>query len=271
MSLNYSMDGGTDSSGIITSTGIVNAPKLDCYYDGSMCTSHLPAAPETAQSLAHAYGEIVRGHQSCPYSTTDEITAASTPQKCSYFSRHDGQEFAFRYKEYNLEDSVGGYPYLTDRVIRAWPGQCFKYHVNKNSTYLRDANDGIKEEWVFPFYNETYSGILPIPRPSAAFDATTYIWNGTHVPQNATVQTCGPRCVWLYAYQSYGTITKRPNTIFQCPITISDVSNVTLATQNIPNDTARLAAASIALSGRYTNPNGSVDKVWSQYQLYTFG
>ena len=170
--------------------------------------------------------------------------------------------------EYNLNDDFGSFPHLTDRIIKASTGTCYQYSVGIPTTI--DSTDGIQAEFVMPFYNATFNGSLPIPRPDAAFDATTYIWNGTLAPQNETVQTCGPRCVYLYAFQSQGIQTKRPNTMFQCPITIGEVtsSSPLQDAHKVPDDIARLAAASIALVGRYTNPKGSDGKVWTQYQLY---
>ncbi|KAL8650782.1 MAG: hypothetical protein Q9210_003627, partial [Variospora velana] len=56
-----------------------------------------------------------------------------------------------------------------------------------------------------------------------------------------------------------------------CPITVSEVINAQQPAHKVPDPTARLAAASIALSGRYTNPNESDDKHWQQYQWFPYG
>ena len=67
-------------------------------------------------------------------------------------------------------------------------------------------------------------------------------------------------------------MTTRPNTIFQCPITVSGLSSVSQKAQNFEGGNARVAAASIALLGRYTNPGGRESPaVWQQYQLYPWG
>ena len=256
------MDSGTDSNGITTSKGMVNATKLDCYYDNGICST----APETAQSQAHAFGEITRAQRSCPYSSDDDIK--SGPQNCSHFYSRDSLEFAVRYLDYNPRDSSHSHPFLTKRIVKAFPGECYRYDVGPIDT--ANGPDGIQEIWVVHFNNETYNGSLPVPKPSAAFDSTTYVYNGSLKPQEAIAQVCGPRCLWIYAFQSYSPITGRPNTMFQCPINVTDVSNVNNSAHVLPNDNARLAAASIALSGRYTNPNGP-EKEWQQYQLYPHG
>ena len=257
MSLTYSMDKGFNSSGIVTGPGTVQAARLN-FSDGEMPLDSL-------QSFIHAMGETTLGWSNCSYNTDDDIKKAS--QDCVYFTRTSGSEFAFRFAEYNLNDLSSAYPYRTDRIVKASPGNCYEYGVSKDKISEADSPDGKKEVFVYPFYNETYNGILPVPKPNSAFDATTYVWNGTEVPQNATVQLCGPRCVWLYAFQSIGDITDRPDMVYQCPITISEVSGTTQEAHILSDENARLLAASIALSGRYTNPNGP-RKVWRQYQLY---
>ena len=247
---------------------MVNMPALDCYYDNSTCATGPKSPPEIVQNLVHSYGEITRGFQRCPYRTDGDIFAH--PQNCTYFYNSDTQEFAFRYSEFNPSDHARTYPYLTNRTIKASASDCWQYNV-KDNTYAIDANDGKQETWVFNFNNETYDGSLPIPKPNTAYDSTTYVYNGSSVPQNATVQSCGPRCISLYAFRSYGSVTKRPSVLFQCSVNIGEVSNVTNDKQQIADFNARLAAASIALTGRYTNPNGSKYQQWEQYQLYPFG
>lgn len=98
-----------------------------------------------------------------------------------------------------------------------------------------------------------------------------YIYNGLLPPQNTTSQSCGTQCLWLYAWQNKNPKTQRSMLLFQCPISISAVSNITHDRQNLPDLNAGLAAASIALTGRYTNPNGSKEKIWQQYRVYPSG
>ena len=264
--LTYSMDRGTDSSGIITHSGTSEVASLECYSNGNSC----PKEPETPQSIAHAYGEVTQSYKSCAYGTDDDIKKAN--QSCTYFQRNDALEYAYRFREYNPADSTRTYPFLSDRIVKASPGRCYQFNIDANSVYPIDGTDGIAGTFVYPFHNETYNSSLAIPKADAAFDATSYVWNGTSPPQNDTEQSCGPRCVWLYAFQSIGVITHRPDLVFQCPITVEDVSGVSESdtVRNISDEIARLAAASIALSGRYTNPDGPT-RVWQQYQLYPWG
>lgn len=133
-----------------------------------------------------------------------------------------------------------------------------------------DSSDGKQDVRVLQYFNSTFNGKISVPKCDGALDSTTYIYNGVDPPQNGTSQLCGTRCLWLYAWQNKGSFTKRPMFLFQCPISISEVSNITPHRdwQILPDMNARLAAASIALTGRYTNTNGSREKSWQQYQLY---
>ena len=76
ISLTYSMDSGTNSSAILLHPGTVQAPRLDCYYSGRSeqnCTNPPQAAPETSQSIAHAYGEVGIGYSPCDYTNDEDI------------------------------------------------------------------------------------------------------------------------------------------------------------------------------------------------------
>lgn len=269
LGLTYSMDGGTDSANIIRSTGVVNVPLLNCYYDNGLCATRPKAPAEIVQNVAHSYGEITRGQLRCPYTSDSDIRVA--PQNCTYFYNTANPEFAFRYSEYNPKDDARAYPYLTDRIIKTSASDCYQYEMINSSFHKIDSPDGLQDTWVLPFHNETYNGSIPIPRSNAAFDSTTYVYNETSVPQNLTMSSCGPRCISLYAFRSYGTATKRPSVMFKCSVMVGEVSNAGNDTQQLPDMNARLAAASIALTGRYTNPYKSNIRDWQQYQLYPYG
>lgn len=86
--LTYSVDGGTDSTGIITQPGKVLASALDCYYDNSVCANNPDQAPEVSQNLAHSFGSIIRGQLGCPYDSDTDILDAS--QACYYFYKKKG-------------------------------------------------------------------------------------------------------------------------------------------------------------------------------------
>ena len=246
---------------------MVNVSKIDCYYAEGLCGNRPDAPPQITQNQAHTYGELTRGQRRCPYTTDQDIY--SSPQNCTYFYNRVSQEFAYRFAEYNPHDRASAYPYLTKRIVRASADNCHQYSVS--SIDAIDSQDGEKATWVFNYSNQTFNGSLSIPKPGAANDATTYVYNGLQAPQNATVQSCGPRCIQLFALRNDGPFTKRPRSLFRCYVTVSNVSNANEDAHRLPDDNARLAAASIALSGRYTHPAGSKGPQWQQYQLYPFG
>ncbi|KAL8786671.1 MAG: hypothetical protein Q9195_008107 [Heterodermia aff. obscurata] len=264
--LTYSMDGGTDATTITTRNGMVNVSKIDCYYAENICGNAPDAPPEITQNQAHTYGELTRGQRRCPYRSDEDIYGS--PQNCTYFYNNATQEFAYRYAEYNPHDRAKAFPYLTHRIVRASAGNCYQYDFD--SSYFIDSNDGKQETFVFLYSNQTYNGSIAIPRPVTAFDSSTYVYNGVLPPQNATVQSCGPRCILLYAFRSYGTITKRKNTFFQCSVTVSNVSNADQDAQKLPDDNARLAAASIAFS--YWETQGlTAEEVGSRMSEFAIG
>ncbi|KAL8686914.1 MAG: hypothetical protein Q9218_006768, partial [Villophora microphyllina] len=265
--LTYSMDNGQDSRTITTSRGSVSVPLVDCYYNNGTCTTSPGEPPEIAQNEAHSYGEITPGENVCHYTSDDQIFNAS--QDCEYFINQNRHEYAYRFMEFNPDDRARSYPFLTKRLIKASAGDCYQYTTG--DFYDVASGDGPQSVRVRPYSNGTHNGTISIPRPATAFDSTTYVYAGDFAPQNASAQACGPRCIWLYAFQSYGPVTKRDSSVFQCPITVSNVSNAGNPAHIVPDDTARMAAASIALTGRYTNPNGSEWKHWQQYQLYPYG
>ncbi|KAL8733952.1 MAG: hypothetical protein Q9181_003365 [Wetmoreana brouardii] len=265
--LTYSMDNGVGSHGITTSRNTVSVPRVDCYYNNGTCTTHPFQPPEVAQNEAHSYGEITRALKSCPYTTDDDIYHA--PQDCQYFTNRNGREFAYRFAEYNPKDLSRSYPYHTKRLIKASSGECYSYTTGR--FYDIASTDGPNSFRVWTYSNKTDNGTIGIPRPDTAFDSTAYVYNGVNAPQNASAIACGPRCIQLYAVRFNGKVTNRPGEVFKCPITVFDVTNVGDPAHVVPDDTARIAAASIALTGRYTNPNGSKVEHWEQYQLYSFG
>ena len=263
ISITYSIDQGTDSSGTVVNPGIVNASTLDCYYNKGSCPTGL-GTREQPQTLAHAYGGLVNAYESCPYNILEDIRNAN--QTCSYFTQEKGQEFALRYVEYNPRDLSHAYPFLTDRVITASTGQCFEYYVKNRTTVGSSLGPALVRS--IDFANDTYTGNIQFPKQLSAHNATIYVYNGTHKPQNEDWQSCGDRCIWIHAFSSPGKGQPR---MFSCPITISNVTNTMEPAQELPADMARLAAASIALSGRFTYPWRNTTRNWQQYQHYPRG
>ena len=56
---------------------------------------------------------------------------------------------------------------------------------------------------------------------------------------------------------------------YQCPITVSHVSNITDPKYDLADGMARVAASSIGLQGRFVNSSSHL--IWTQYQFYPYG
>lgn len=124
---------------------------------------------------------------------------------------------------------------------------------------------------LYEYTNGSFTDNITIPGAYGAFSGTTYIYRGIKVPQQAQTYACGQRCIKMWAHRSIGH--GENSTFFECPITVNNVSNVSNAaddSRRLPDDMARLVAASIALQGR---PSIGQDDniIWPQYQLYVFG
>ena len=240
---------------------MVNAPNLTSYFG-----NFKPLEPELNQAIAHSYGEISQSDRSC--SLYEDIAQVyNSTDNPPYFCRRTAgkQEFAYRFKEYNNQDSERRYPSLTKRVITASSGMCLKYTSHNHTLGLDLYNN--KAAYNYTFFNSTYNSTISIPITSEGWAATIYIYRGTALPHLATVNSCGARCIWIWAHRS--TVPgSETSTFYQCPITISEVSNITTDLQAISDSIPRVAAASIALQGRWTGPENK--KIWTQYQFYAF-
>ncbi len=263
-----SLRSGYNSSGITTSQGDVSVPKLDCFYRSNTTKCADKIQYQLDPAVAHTYGQLgtYRG-QNCSYQSTEDIN--NGPQTCPYFIRNDRREFAVRYADSNPTDLANAYPYYgAERIVTTTATNCNKYLPPGPS--IANGPDGIASEFVWQFENSTGTYSLTIPRSSLAVRSTTYIWNGTNLPLSATWQTCGQRCVVLYALRD---MFDGPNqfSIFQCHITVSPVSNATDPVHELSDGMARTAAASIALSGRWRIPCSNCSWDWRQFQLYQDG
>ena len=194
-------------------------------------------------------------------SSQRSIIQPTTPP---YFCQTTGRsEFAYRFKEYNRNDTERSYPSLTNRTITTSSGPCFKYaEVTQGpgkDLYGKDAAT------LYTFSNGSHTENITIPISHAGWAATTYVYRGHKIPELATLQTCGQRCLWIWA-QRFGTQDNGNSTLFQCPITVNKVGNATSQEHELPDPVALVAAASIALQGRWS---GKIeDKDFRQYQFY---
>ena len=253
------MEDGKNYSDIYLTNGTLNASNLTSYFNGN-----ISLGAEESQAVAHTYGEVAQGGGDCEqYEDVAQVYKSSNDPP--YFCRRTPgkQEFAYRLKEYNYDDSERMYPSFTNRVITASSGVCFEY-TELNHTLGPDLHNNMAAN-NYTFFNSTYNSSISIPTSSDGWTATTYIYRGTKPPHLATVNSCGDRCMWIWAHRT-SVPEEDTSTFYQCPITVSEVSNAMTDLQDVPNSVARIAAASIALQGRWTGP--VENKIWTQYQFY---
>ena len=263
LNITYTTEDGKNWNDTYIRNGTVNASNLACY----MNRFHPDGCPEevTQQNTAHAYGELALRTPCAHYNDISDIQ--NSRYDYGYYCRltHGRQELAYRFNEYNPNDHQLVYPLFTNRIITASPGPCFIY--SEVPTPREQALAGDAEYQVYTYTNGTITDTIKIPNEYTGLSGTTYIYRGTNLPQLATANACGPRCMWVWVYKSSG---KGENPMFyQCPITIGLVSNVTRDSQNVTQEMARRAAVSIALKGQWTGTFS--DQNWTQYQFYPYG
>jgi hypothetical protein len=263
INLTYSINDGTDWKGTYTRKGIVNATNLTCYFQNQACPTVNPQVVSQAQ--AHAYGNLPFRSECVPYDEVSDVL--NSKEDYTYYCRRtpNRQEFAYQFKEYNPDDRQEAYPWFTNRIITASSGRCFEYSEVASS--LGFDTNGILDALNYEYTNSSFNGNISIPIPNGALGGTTYIYRGTDIPQRATVYSCGPRCIWMWAHKNVGA--GEESTFYQCPITVSPVSNTTQDAHIISDDVARLAASAIGLEGRSADNNGT--QVWTQFQFYAYG
>ena len=261
LSLNYSMDRGSGSAGTYTVNGNISAPRLDCFTRNNDCEVTV-LAPQTK---AHSFGALTRGDSCCKYNSTADILSAN--QSCPYFCSANGQEFAYRFNEYNPNDTNFAYPFLTNRLIRSKVEACYPYDIDWAESRFISSSDGVNDTHLFSYHNSTYNSTIPVPRYATGINSTTYIYNGLNIPQKATLIACGPRCLTIYVLRHGKPF---PSNIFSCDISMTNVTNTTAKWQEYPDNMTRLAIASIALTGNARDPK-EPQLSWKQWQLYPWG
>ncbi|KAI4159256.1 MAG: hypothetical protein LQ342_006717 [Letrouitia transgressa] len=262
VNLTYELNDGTDWNGTYLRNGSVNVPNLTCYFHSNGCPNEV-FKEEITQGQAHSNGNVGSNVECGAYDTISDILQSR--QNPDFFCRRVQAQFAYRFSEYNPSDNQSTYPHFTNRTITASAGTCFEY----NQTGFEPGTDanGFPGALRYTFSNGTYNDSISIPFASGGLKATTYIYRGINPPERATIQSCGPRCIWLWAFRFPGT--EQSPRFYQCPINISTVSNVTDVRQEVPDGIARTAAAAIALQGRWSNGTGHMS--WEQMQFYPFG
>ncbi|KAL9046556.1 MAG: hypothetical protein Q9214_000634 [Letrouitia sp. 1 TL-2023] len=262
INLTYELNDGTDWNGTYLRNGLVQVPNLTCYFHNNNCSNEV-FKEEITQGQAHSNGNVGSNVECGAYDTISDILQSR--QNPDFFCRRVRGQFAYRFSEYNPSDNQSTYPHFTNRTITASAGTCLEY----NQTGMGPGTDanGFPGAVKYTYSNGTYNDSISIPFANGGLKATTYIYRGINPPEQATIQSCGPRCIWLWAYRFPGT--EQSPRFYQCPISISTVSNATDARQEVPDGIARTAAAAIALQGRWSNGTGHLS--WEQMQFYPFG
>ena len=214
----------------------------------------------TGQTLANAYGELALATRCCNFTELGGVITSHND--CRYYcdrTRHR-QKFAYRFNEYNQNDTSKAFPHFTNRTITASSGKCYNYTQDGKAKSIPGGF------WRYDFHNATFRSYIVIPAQLDTWGGTTYVYRGVRPPPHAEGQSCGgPRCMYVWGHRSRRKAVNDAE-VFQCPITIGNVTNAADDNQHISDGMARLAAVSIALSGRQ-----NADNSWRQYQLYTLG
>ncbi|KAL9007493.1 MAG: hypothetical protein Q9173_007254, partial [Seirophora scorigena] len=261
----YSLQDGTNWKGTYTRADKVNTADLSCYYHHHYeeQTYTCESSPETVHGIAHAYGlyafgSLTPGNDCVPYNDIDDVLRSQTTPKY-YCRRTPGRrEFAYRFLEYNPDDTERTYPRLTDRTITASAGQCQQYSFVKVESVTTKSG-----KWSnYTYENGDINGSILLPVAVDTFYGTVYTYRGVKTPEEAKTYACGDRCILMWAH---ATGTGNGDSLFyQCPVTINEVRNAQLPAHEVSPGIARLAAASIGLQG------GKSDAVngWAQSSFF---
>jgi hypothetical protein len=221
----------------------------------------------TVQTVAHSYGEMILASRlTSSYDNISEVLESKQANQYYHRRTRNQQQAAYRFKEYNPQDIGKSYPYFTDRVVTAEAKNCIMYD---------DKGSDDKDPRTFNYVNPkdaNDNGTIQISKNFLGNKGTTYIYQGFHDPTQADLQSCGPRCVWMWAYKNPSGDKSEPSAFYKCPVNISEVTNAHQDHHSIPNGVAKMAAASIALEGRFAGPVDAPDKRdYRSYQFYANG
>lgn len=246
---------------------MVNVANLSCYFTQSLqksCPNQV-----TLQTVSHAYGEMILAFESGPYSDPAEILRYKHLYRYFHRETPDQRQVAYRFNEYSPNDKQKVYPYLTDRTITAEARNCITYNqisADDNDpqtlTYVNDAD-------------AADNGTITIPQNYLGREGTTYIYNGYHNPTVADIQSCGPRCLYMWAYKNPSGFPRgnpEAPAFYKCPVNISEVYNSSRQEHKVPDSVVKMAAASIALQGQYEGPPQDPSKQdYRSYRFYASG
>lgn len=268
ISLEVTVDDGNNYNSTYTKPGQAQVSKLDCFYKGPEKGSSCPKTLVTNHARAHIFGELARETPKGTYNAISDLLK----QKQDYpiWSHRTQPEFAHRFNEYNESDTQKAYPHFTERVITSSSGMCMEYNVSSTGS---PKNIGRVSATELTYNNQKIHSSIIIP--NSAFQpghyGTTYIYRGFKVPAAATDTTnvvCGTRCMYVWVLQDLGE--SGVSKLYQCPITISNVTNAKLPQHNIPDSLAKLLAVSIALQGQAHYSPKNVPN-YQQFEYYAQG
>lgn len=82
-----------------------------------------------SHALAYAYCEYGLNLGYSSYTELSDVLNSSI--NYNYYRRlpFDKQEFAYRFNEYNINDTQKSYPHFTNRIITKWSNAYFSYNV----------------------------------------------------------------------------------------------------------------------------------------------
>ena len=267
LNLAYTTQDGVNWNGTYTRNGTVNATDLGCYFPHRRQGPGCPSDPVPRQATANLYGQMGVASDCGDYTDISEVQ--NSRKYDNYYCRRTpgSQEFAFRFYEYNPDDQQRTYPFFTNRIVTASAGKCIIYpSVTQSPGIDLDGNPAAIN---FTFTNGSFTDSISIPKANDGLSGTTYIHRGMKTPgdANSPLVVCGPRCLWMWVHKAQG-----PNdnsTFYQCPITVSEVSNAPYDRQKINDVIARTAAASIALHGGWTGT--SQEQIFTSFNFYAAG
>lgn len=258
ISVESTVDDGNNYNTTYTTNGNVRVSNLTCYLHNGSCPDSV-----AIHALAHAYGEMSLASDCGIYNTEEDII--KTKFDYQYYCRTDRHEFAHRFFEYNKNDTQKSFPHFTKRIITASAGDCMEY--DEVDSKVDKVGEMRAQE--ISYRNESFSDSISIPISSLGREGTTYICRDDKRPFEACEWAYGPRGLWMWAYKNPGAQNKPK--VYQCSITISNVTNSRDPRHDIPNDVARAAAASIALQGRWRPDAAETTQIYTNYQFYASG
>ena len=263
ISFEVSIQDGNNYNTTYLRKGEVQVSNHTCYGPDVNC-----GKPVREHELAHAFGEATVNSRCGSYHDVNDVI--NSKQDYPYYCRRQPgrQEFAYRFSEYNPNDTEKSYPHFTNRVMTASSGICIEHDQVGYIDYSLDEDSARLYNYTNP--TKGFNQIV-IPTSFLGDDGTTYIWRAFETPDYPTIWACGDRCLWMWVYTNWGSTAWRTGAsakFYECPVTVSEVGNSARSEHHLSDYIAKIAVASIALQGRlHFRP----EKDWEQFQFYASG